>query len=467
MHRSDDAMDATLTRRPRIGWPVALACTLALVPAHASRAAGDWALCAPPALPPPPSADLRTSTIEADSASLREDGVSVVEGNVSLRTPGRTITSDRMNYDADAGTRGGERAGHGARTRCVPRRQPSEGELRDRRDAARRRDIPPPGLAWPGRCETHRERPPAHDHHRGFVHHLRPRFERVATRGELARARSQNGNRHRPARAPAVVRASGPVHPLDFVPPRRSTQVGSAPPLVRELEQRRNEPDPARLPQPRSQLRRHPPAATHEPAWRSARGAVPLPQRARGRDHRGRSPARGSDHGRLALVRFLPTPAPVRTGTRLPGGVRARVRHRLPERSPERGRGHQRRPPAAIRRARVRAPRPSTRSPGRGLPGTRRDERPARSVPVRSAARPGIARAGAQPAHQLRLSRRADPIRAPYGRGRRAGRGSICVHPRSCRSAPRSATWSRGPPCTTPDTSSTTWPRTSRSPHPG
>ena len=103
MHRSDDAMDAALTRRLRIGWPVALACTLALVPAHPSRAADDWALCAPPALPPPPAADLRTSTIEADSASLRDDGVSVVEGNVTLRTPERTITSDRMNYDADAG----------------------------------------------------------------------------------------------------------------------------------------------------------------------------------------------------------------------------------------------------------------------------------------------------------------------------------------------------------------------------
>ena len=96
-------MDATLIRRLRIGWPVALACTLALVSAHPSLAAGEWALCAPPNLPPPPSADLPTSTIEADSASLRDDGVSVVEGNVFLRMPERTITSDRMNYDADAG----------------------------------------------------------------------------------------------------------------------------------------------------------------------------------------------------------------------------------------------------------------------------------------------------------------------------------------------------------------------------
>lgn len=96
-------MDATLIRRPRTAWPVALACALAVVPVHASRADGGWGLCAPPTLPPPPPADLRTSTIEADSASLRDDGVSVVEGHVVLRSPGRTITSDRMNYDPDGG----------------------------------------------------------------------------------------------------------------------------------------------------------------------------------------------------------------------------------------------------------------------------------------------------------------------------------------------------------------------------
>ena len=46
---------------------------------------------------------MRSSTIEADSARLRKDGVSVVEGNVVLRTPDRTITAQRMDYDADAG----------------------------------------------------------------------------------------------------------------------------------------------------------------------------------------------------------------------------------------------------------------------------------------------------------------------------------------------------------------------------
>lgn len=102
MHRPDDGMDAALIRRIRIGWPAALACALALLAPHASRA-GEWAMCAPSTLPPPPSADLETSTIAGDSASLRDDGVSVVEGNVALRTPERTITSDRMEYDPEAG----------------------------------------------------------------------------------------------------------------------------------------------------------------------------------------------------------------------------------------------------------------------------------------------------------------------------------------------------------------------------
>ncbi|MCY4450326.1 MAG: LPS-assembly protein LptD [Immundisolibacterales bacterium] len=38
--------------------------------------------------------------MEADSARLREDGVSVAEGNVVVRTPDRTITAHRMDYDA-------------------------------------------------------------------------------------------------------------------------------------------------------------------------------------------------------------------------------------------------------------------------------------------------------------------------------------------------------------------------------
>ena len=102
MHRPDDGMDEALIRRIRIGWPATLACALALLAPHASHA-GEWALCAPSTLPPPPSADLETSTIAGNSASLRDDGVSVVEGDVVLRTPARTITSDRMEYDAEAG----------------------------------------------------------------------------------------------------------------------------------------------------------------------------------------------------------------------------------------------------------------------------------------------------------------------------------------------------------------------------
>ena len=60
-------------------------------------------MCAPSTLPPPPSAELEASTITGSSASLRDDGVSVVEGDVILRTPARTITSERMEYDVEAG----------------------------------------------------------------------------------------------------------------------------------------------------------------------------------------------------------------------------------------------------------------------------------------------------------------------------------------------------------------------------
>lgn len=102
MHRPDDGMDEALIRRIRIGWPAALACALALLAPHASRA-GEWALCAPSTLPPPPSPDLETATIAGNSASLRDDGVSVVVGDVVLRTPQRTIVSDQMEYDAEAG----------------------------------------------------------------------------------------------------------------------------------------------------------------------------------------------------------------------------------------------------------------------------------------------------------------------------------------------------------------------------
>ena len=101
-HRPDDRMDAALIRSTRIGWPTTLAYALALLAPHAASAS-EWALCAPSALPPPPAADLEISTIAGNSSSLRDDGVSVIEGDVVLSTPLRTVTSDRMEYDAEAG----------------------------------------------------------------------------------------------------------------------------------------------------------------------------------------------------------------------------------------------------------------------------------------------------------------------------------------------------------------------------
>ena len=88
--------------RTRSDRPVALACVLALCPSGA-LAAGESPICALPVIPPPPADGVRAATIEADSARLREDGVSIAEGNVVLRTPDRTITAHRMDYDAGAG----------------------------------------------------------------------------------------------------------------------------------------------------------------------------------------------------------------------------------------------------------------------------------------------------------------------------------------------------------------------------
>ena len=101
-------MDAALSRRLRAGGPagalaraLALACALALTPAHLARAA-EWGLCAPSTLPPAPEDGLRESTLQADSVRLGGGGVSVAEGNVVLSTPERTITSRRMDYDGAA-----------------------------------------------------------------------------------------------------------------------------------------------------------------------------------------------------------------------------------------------------------------------------------------------------------------------------------------------------------------------------
>ena len=102
MHRPETGMDAALIPRIRTGWPAVLTCALALLPAQVSRAT-EWGLCAPATLPPPPIEGLRASTLQADSARLREDGISVAEGNVVLSTPERTITSRKMELDEEAG----------------------------------------------------------------------------------------------------------------------------------------------------------------------------------------------------------------------------------------------------------------------------------------------------------------------------------------------------------------------------
>ena len=93
-------MTAALFRRSRSVLPVAVVCALTLAPAHAPQAS-EWALCAPPVMPPAPDPELEAATLEADSAFVREDGISIVEGNVVLRTPERIVTAGRMEYDAD------------------------------------------------------------------------------------------------------------------------------------------------------------------------------------------------------------------------------------------------------------------------------------------------------------------------------------------------------------------------------
>ena len=109
-------MDAALIRRLGPGRPAALACALTSALALGPARAADWGLCAPSTLPPPPPKGLQTSTLQADSASLREDGVSVAEGNVVLTIPERIITSQRMDFDPAAG-RAEASAGVTVRTR--------------------------------------------------------------------------------------------------------------------------------------------------------------------------------------------------------------------------------------------------------------------------------------------------------------------------------------------------------------
>ena len=94
-------MDVNLSR-PGAGWLAALACAFLLAPARSSEA-GEWPLCAPSAVPPPPAPGLESTTIEADSAAVLRGGNPVAEGNVVLKGPERTVTSRRMEYDPETG----------------------------------------------------------------------------------------------------------------------------------------------------------------------------------------------------------------------------------------------------------------------------------------------------------------------------------------------------------------------------
>ena len=93
----------TFPHRLGPGWPGVLLLALALVPAPGAQAA-EWSLCAPSSLPQPPDAGRQGSELEADTVLVQETGVSRAEGRVVLRTPDRTITSPRMEYDT-AGSR--------------------------------------------------------------------------------------------------------------------------------------------------------------------------------------------------------------------------------------------------------------------------------------------------------------------------------------------------------------------------
>ena len=98
-HFADD-LDMALTRF-HTGRLIALVLFAALVPARATQAA-EWSLCTPSTVPPAPAAGLVSTTIEADSATLRHDGVSVAEGNAILMSPERRITAPRMEYESEA-----------------------------------------------------------------------------------------------------------------------------------------------------------------------------------------------------------------------------------------------------------------------------------------------------------------------------------------------------------------------------
>ena len=319
MHRPDDRMDRALIRRIRIGWPAALACALALLAPHASRA-GDWALCAPSTLPPPPPTDLETSTIEGDSASLRDDGRI---GGRGQRGPAHPRADHHFGADGvrPAGqSGGGARAGRDPGTGRVPRRQPPRGGLRDRRAGARGRDVQPPGLARPGRREADRERSPAHGHHRRLVP---PPATPGRTRGGWRRNRSSSITSPAPARRATLSSASSAfpscTHRGSRSPSTATASRDFSPPLS---NRRDNTGSSLTLPYYLNLAPNY--DATLRPRLTSRRGEVlggefRFPHRGGRRNDRGGSRAQRPDHRRLPVARLVPTPVRVNPGDSRPG----------------------------------------------------------------------------------------------------------------------------------------------------
>ena len=347
-----DGMEVALIRTRTRGW-AALACVLSLAPAPVALAARILPLRAAsrPPLPlrrmPVPSPWRRTP------ARLREDGVSVAEGNVVVRTPDRTITAHRMDYDAAAAlaqasgdVKVRERQVYLEGRRLRANLETGESVLEDA-------TFVHPDSSGRGTAERIEHNPRTTVITKGTFTTCEPgsstwmleasalEFDREAGVGTARNARLEL--------------LGIPVVYLPWLtfPPRQRAQDRPPHAVLRDFGQRRNEPDPALLPQPRAQLRCHPPGPVHEPARRSSGRPVPIPHRTRLRVLRCGEPARGSHYRRFALTRLVPAPASARTGTRRKGRVRPGVGHPLPSGSWPGGRGGGNRPPAAGGRAHV------------------------------------------------------------------------------------------------------------------
>ena len=334
-----------------------------------------------------------------------------------LRTPERTITSDRMEYDAEAG-RAVAHGGVAIRERDVflEGSQP-RGGLRDRGIGAGGCDVQPPGLARSWGREADRERSPAHGHHRRLVHHLRPRIERVAAGRGIARGSITNPAPARRGTRSSASSAFPSCTRHGSRSPSAATASRDSHPHIRVVGHHRFGPHPAVLPQPCAELRRHPPAAAHEPARRGAGRPVPLSHRGRRRNDRGGSRARRPNHRRLPVARFVPTPVQVDARIRDPGAVRPCIRHRLPA-----GSGHRDRVANTnfLRQfAEVAYEVPGLRFE-LGVENYRfsRTPRPTSILTGLPAGSSRIAPSRAQLEPQLRLSRRSGPLRPSHRHGR-------------------------------------------------